>query len=105
MKRIWNYLTRTGIDGQTPPAEIRYIIFSNAIVVLVIILITQNLVVNLAYHVDKILIYVVIAHGIFIGTGLVWNKLKLFLLARVWFGVTAAIFLTTYQALIGTDSR
>lgn len=105
MKRLWNYLTRTGINGQTPPAEIRYIIFSNAIVVLVIILITQNLVVNLAYHVDKILIYVVVAHGIFIGTGLLWNKLKLYLLARVWFGVSAAIFLTTYQALIGTDSR
>src|ERR1700744_2338825 len=105
MKRLWNYLTRTGIDGQTPPAETRYIIFSNAIVVLVLILISQNLATNLAYHVDKILVYVVIAHGLFIGTGLLWNKLKFYLLARVWFGVWAAVFLTTYQALIGTDSR
>lgn len=105
MKRLWNYLTRIGIDGQTLPAETRYIVFANAIVVLVLILIAQNLAINLLYHVNRVLVYVVIAHGVFIGIGLLWNKLKFYLLARVWFGVWATVFLTSYQALIGTDSR
>ena len=54
MKRIWDYLTRTGIDGQTPPHERRYIVFLNAIVVLVLILIAQNLGFCFAYRVPLV---------------------------------------------------
>lgn len=43
MKRLWNYLITTGIDGNIPPAETRHISFLNAIVVLVLILIAQNI--------------------------------------------------------------
>src|ERR1700759_3904742 len=105
MKRLWNYLTRTGIDEDTPAGETRHIIFLNAIVVLVLILISQNLVINLYYHVNPVLTLVCIAHGLFIGIILLWSKLKRFLLARVWFGVWATVFLTSYQVFIGTDSR
>ncbi len=105
MKRLWNYLTRTGIDERTRPEETRHIIFLNAIVVLVLILISQNLAINLYYHVNPVLTFVCIAHGAFIGIILLWSKLKHFLLARIWFGVWATVFLTTYQAFIGTDSR
>jgi class 3 adenylate cyclase len=36
---------------------------------------------------------------------LLWNKLRLYLLARVWFGLAATLFLSTYQLLMGTGSR
>jgi class 3 adenylate cyclase len=46
-----------------------------------------------------------VAHGLSIGVILLWNKLRLYLLARVWFGLAATIFLSTYQVLMGTGSR
>jgi len=46
-----------------------------------------------------------VAHGLFIGIVLLWNKLRLYLLARVWFAVAATLFLSTYQVLMGTSSR
>ena len=105
MKRLWNHLTRTGIDAQTPPGETRQIVFLNAIVVLVLILITQNLGFCFAYRVPLLQTFVFLAHGLFIGISLLWSKLKRNLLARVWFGVWASLFLSVHQVFIGSDSH
>lgn len=105
MKRLWNYLTRIGIDGHTPPGETRQIVFLNAIVVLVLILIAQNIGLCFWYRVPLFQTLIFLAHGLSIGIILLWNKLKRYLLARVWFGVSATVFLTTYQVFMGTDSH
>ncbi|HVT62206.1 MAG TPA: hypothetical protein VHD33_01800, partial [Legionellaceae bacterium] len=105
MKRTWNYLITTGIDAHTPPAETRYISFLNAIVVLVVILILQNIALCFRYHVPVLQTLIFVAHGLFIGVILLWSKLKRFLLGRVWFGLWAPTFLTSYQVTLGSYSR
>ena len=105
LKRWWNQLIAIGIDGQTPAPETRQIVFMNAVVLLVLVLVVQNLGLGLAYRAPPLLTLVFVAHGLFIGVVLLWNKLKLYLLARVWWAVFATIFLSAYQVLMGTDSR
>lgn len=105
MKRLWNQITRTGIDAQTPPGETRQIVFLNAIVVLVLILIAQNLGFCLAYRVPLVQTFVFAAHGLFIAIILLWSKLKRHLLARVWFGIWASLFLSAHQIFMGSDSH
>lgn len=105
LKRGWSRLTRIGIDSQTPATETRQIVFLNAVVLLVLILVAQNLGLGLIYKVPAALILLFVAHGLFIGVILLWNKLRLYLLARVWFALVATTFLSTYQVLMGTSSR
>ena len=105
LKRWWNQLIAIGIDGQTPAPETRQIVFMNAVVLLVLVLVVQNLGLGLAYRAPPLLTLVFVAHGLFIGVVLLWNKLKLYLLARVWWAVFATIFLSAYQVLMGTESR
>jgi len=105
MKRLWNYLVTIGIDGETPPVETRYISFLNAIIVLVLILITQNIFISLYYQVDAIQTIAFVVHGMFMAGTLVWNKAKRYLIGRVWFGISAVVFLTTYEVFLGNSSR
>ncbi|MBS1528883.1 MAG: adenylate/guanylate cyclase domain-containing protein [Bacteroidetes bacterium] len=105
MKRLWNYLVTIGIDEYTPAAETRYISFLNAIVVLVMVLIVQNLGLCFKYRVTGLQTLMFLAHGLVIGIILLWSKLKQFLLGRVWFGVWAPAFLTSYQVTMGSFSR
>ena len=44
LKRCWNHLIGIGIDSQTPASETRQIVFLNAVVLLVLILVGQNIV-------------------------------------------------------------
>jgi adenylate cyclase len=105
LKRTWNYLITIGIDEHTPLAETRYISFLNAIVVLVVILIVQNIGLCFRYDVPVLQKVIFIAHGLSIGIILLWSKLKRFLLGRVWFGLWAPTFLTSYQVTLGSYSR
>ena len=105
LKRCWNNLIGIGIDSQTPASETRQIVFLNAVVLLVLILVGQNIVFGLIYNVPPALLLLFMAHGLCIGIVLLWNKLRLYLLARVWFAVAATTFLSTYQVLMGTESR
>lgn len=105
MKHLWNYLVTTGIDERTPAAETRYISFLNAIVVLVMILIVQNLGFCFWYHVPTVQTLIFAAHILSIGIILLWNKMKRYLLGRVWFGLWASSFLTSYQVTMGSESR
>jgi adenylate cyclase len=105
MKRIWNYLITTGIDEQTPAAETRYISFLNAIVVLVVILILQNIGLCFRYDVPVVQTLIFVAHGLSISIILLWSKLKRFLLGRVWFGLWAPTFLASYQVTLGSYSH
>ena len=105
LKRYWSRLIGIGIDRQTPATETRQVVFLNAVVLLVLILVTQNLAFGLIYQVPASLLLLFVAHGLFIGIVLLWNKLRLYLLARVWFAVAATLFLSTYQVLMGTASR
>jgi class 3 adenylate cyclase len=105
LKRCWNHLIGIGIDSQTPASETRQIVFLNAVVLLVLILVGQNIVFGLIYNVPLALLLLFMAHGLCIGIVLLWNKLRLYLLARVWFAVAATIFLSSYQVLMGTESR
>src|ERR1700752_4880495 len=89
MKRLWNYLITTGIDEHTPSAETRYISFLNAIVVLVVILIVENILFCFKCGVAGGQTLNFLAHCLFIGIILLWNKMKKFLLGRVWFGLWA----------------
>jgi class 3 adenylate cyclase len=105
LNRCWNHLIGIGIDSQTPASETRQIVFLNAVVLLVLILVGQNIVLGLIYSVPPALLLLFVAHGLFIGIVLLWNKLRLYLFARVWFAVAATIFLSIYQVLMGTESR
>jgi len=105
LKRYWTQLSSIGIDRQTPANETRQIAFLNAVVLLVLILVFQNLVLGSIHQVPASLLLLFVAHGLFIGIVLLWNKLRLYLLARVWFAVAATLFLSTYQVLMGTASR
>ncbi len=86
-------------------SETRQIVFLNAVVLLVLILVGQNIVFGLIYNVPPALLLLFMAHGLCIGIVLLWNKLRLYLFARVWFAVAATTFLSTYQVLMGTESR
>jgi class 3 adenylate cyclase len=105
LQRSWNNLIGIGIDSQTPASETRQIVFLNAVVLLVLILVGQNIVFGLIYNVPPALLLLFMAHGLCIGIVLLWNKLRLYLFARVWFAVAATTFLSTYQVLMGTESR
>lgn len=105
LNRCWSRLIGIGIDGQTPASESRQIVFLNAVVLLVLILVAQNFGLGLIYQVPPLLSLLFVAHGLFIGVILLWNKLRLYLLARVWFAMFATLFLSTYQVLMGTGSR
>jgi adenylate cyclase len=105
MKRAWNYLISIGIDKQTSLTETRYISFLNAIVVLVVILILQNIGLCFRYHVPVVQTLIFVAHGLSIGIILLWSKLKRFLLGRVWFGLWAPTFLASYQVTLGSYSH
>jgi len=105
VNRCWSRLIGIGIDAQTPPSETRQIVFLNAVVLLVLILVAQNFGLALIYQVPPFLLLLFVAHGLFIGVILLWNKLRLYLLARVWFAMFATLFLSTYQVLMGTGSR
>ena len=105
LNRCWNHLIGIGIDSQTPASERRQIVFLNAVVLLVLILVAQNLGFGLIYNVPPVLLLLFVAHGLCIGIVLLWNKLRLYLFARVWFAVAATTFLSTYQVLMGTESR
>jgi len=105
LKRCWNHLIGIGIDDHTPESETRQIQFLNAVALLVLILVAQNIGLGLIYQVPPLLLLLFVAHGLFIGIVLLWNNLKLYLLARVWFAVVATTFLSTYQVLMGTGSR
>ena len=101
----WSKLTRIGIDRRTAENETRQIVFLNAVVLLVLILVAQNIGLGLIYQVPASLLALFAAHGLLIGVVLLWNNLRLYLLARVWFAVAATTFLSTYQVLMGTESR
>jgi hypothetical protein len=105
LQRSWNNLIGIGIDSQTPASETRQIVFLNAVVLLVLTLVCQNIVFGLIYNVPPALLLLFMAHGLCIGIVLLWNKLRLYLFARVWFAVAATTFLSTYQVLMGTESR
>jgi class 3 adenylate cyclase len=105
LQRCWNNLIGIGIDSQTPASETRQIVFLNAVVLLVLILVGQNIVLGLIYNVPPALLLLFMAHGLCIGIVLLWNKLRFYLFARLWFAVAATIFLSTYQVLMGTESR
>ena len=105
LKRYWSQLSSIGIDRQTPANETRQIAFLNAVVLLVLILVAQNLVLGSIYQVPASLLLLFVAHGVSIGIVLLWNKLRLYLLARGWFAVAATLFLSSYQVLMGTASR
>ena len=105
LKRCWSQLVGIGIDRHTPATETRQVVFLNAVVLLVLILVVQNLAFGLIYRVPPALLLLFVAHGLCIGIVLLWNKLRLYLLARVWFALAATIFLSTYQVLMGTESR
>jgi hypothetical protein len=105
LKRCWNHLIGIGIDSQTPASETRQIVFLNAVVLLVLILVGQNIVLGLIYNVPPALLLLFMAHGLCIGIVLLWNKLRFYLFGRLWFAVAATIFLSTYQVLMGTESR
>jgi class 3 adenylate cyclase len=105
LKRYWSRVIGIGVDSQTPAIERRHVEFLNAVVLLVLVLIIQNIGLGLIFQVPPLLLLIFVAHGLSIGVILLWNKLRLYLLARVWFGLAATLFLSTYQLLMGTGSR
>ena len=105
LNRYWIHLIGIGIDSKTPASETRQIVFLNAVVLLVLILVGQNIVLGLIYKLPPALLLLFVAHGLCIGIVLLWNKLRLHLFARVWFAVAATTFLSSYQVLMGTESR
>src|ERR1700743_3191733 len=105
MKNLWNYLVTIGIDEHTPAAETRYISFLNAILVLVMILITQNLALCFWYHVPVLQTWIFVVHISSIAIILLWSRLKRHLLGWVWFGLWAPTFLASYQVTMGSYSR
>jgi class 3 adenylate cyclase len=105
VNQLWTSVIGIGVDRHTPESETRQVIFLNAVVALVLILVAQNIGLGLIYHVPGALLLLFCAHGLFIGVILLWNRFRLYQLARVWFAVFATLFLSAYQVLMGTESR
>ena len=59
----WSKLTRIGIDRRTAENETRQIVFLNAVVLLVLILVAQNIGLGLIYQVPASLLALFAAHG------------------------------------------
>ena len=83
LKRYWSRVVGIGVDSQTPAIERRHVEFLNAVVLLVLVLIIQNIGLGLIFQVPPLLLLIFVAHGLSIGVILLWNKLRLYLLARV----------------------
>jgi len=105
MKNPWTSLVNIGIVDRSNWRESRHIAFLNTIVLLVFILIIQNSIVTAFYYpVTRLFSLFFAAHFLFIGLTLVWNGRKHYRLGRVWFGLSATLFLTLYSICMGPTS-
>ena len=95
----------TGLrHGQDTPGA-RHIVFLNTIVLLVLVLIVQNFVLAAFFYPDTLpILTVVTGHFVFIAATLFWNLEHRYLLARVWFGLSATFFLTLFSLALGRES-
>jgi adenylate cyclase len=103
IKQRWAKLVTTGVEQGS--SSTRYVPFLNAVVLLVLVLIVQNLLVAVTFYPRTIPIIIAITlHFLFIAATLLWNFKRRYVVARVWFGLSAALFLTIYSVALGRES-
>jgi class 3 adenylate cyclase len=98
-----------GIHPQLTSQEARHVSFLNTIVLLVLLLILLNFPLPLIEVAQlfsgRLLIVILIVHFIMIALTLLFNFLRWYRTARIYFGYTAATFMTMYALVMGPDSR
>ena len=105
MRNLWVSLANTGIADRRNSSGARHIVFLNSVVLLILVLILQNLLLTVAHHPDTLpLSAAFVGHFLFIAMTMFWNHKRLYLLARVWFGLSVALFLTVYSVALGRES-
>jgi adenylate cyclase len=103
IKKRWARLAATGIEHSSGGA--RYVAFLNSVVLLVLVLIVQNFVLAALFYPKTLPIIIAItAHFLFVAATLLWNFKHRYVLARVWFGLSAALFLTLFSVALGRES-
>jgi adenylate cyclase len=104
LRDLWSTLIRTGIAAQAA-ASTRQLLFLNTIVLLVLVLIVQNLLVASIYYPDTALLMAIfLGHFGCIALTLVWNHQRRYRAARVWWVLSAVLFLTLYSMAMGRES-
>jgi class 3 adenylate cyclase len=104
LRDLWSTLIRTGIGARTATGT-RQLLFLNTIVLLVLVLIVQNLLAASVYYPTTVLlIAILIGHFVCIALTLVWNHQRRYRLGRVWFVLSAVLFLTLYSVAMGRES-
>jgi adenylate cyclase len=104
-QRWWNLLVGVGVEPGPRTSGRRHILFLNGIVVLVLVLIVGTFVVTASFYpATRSILPIVIAHFVLISATLYWNAKRRYLLARVWFGLAAALFLTLFSIALGRES-
>lgn len=72
---------------------------------LVLVLIVQNFVLAAVFYPETLrIILAITAHFLFVAATLLWNFKHRYVLARVWFGLSAALFLTLFSVALGRES-
>ena len=105
MRNLWTTLAAAGLHDRGITSHDRHILFLNTIVLLILLLITQNLLLVAYYDVATLPVTgVLVAHFLCIGLTLLWNYKRWYSWARIWFCLSANVFLTIYSVAMGRES-
>jgi adenylate cyclase len=103
VQKYWAKLVTVGV--QQGAAGSRYVAFLNSVVLLVLVLIVQNFGLAAVFYPATLpIILTITAHFVVVAATLLWNFEHRYVLARVWFGLGAALFLTIFSVALGRES-
>src|SRR6266496_1428383 len=109
MKSFFRRLLNAGINPQLTYQETRTVSFLNGLTLLVLLLIVLNISYTLVKTSQttgvRLFLGVLMIHWMLIALTLVFNFLKKFTLARIYFCLVAASFMTVYTILLGVETR
>ena len=99
-------LSRIGVTDELPSREVRHVVFLNVVVFLIFFIGIQNILLAAAFLPGtRLSMIFMVTQVICIGLTLFLNQRGKYLLARIWFSLCAALFLTIHTILLGTGSR
>jgi adenylate cyclase len=109
MKSFFRRLLNAGINPQLTYQETRTVSFLNGLTLLVLLLIVLNISYTLVKTSQtpgvRLFLGVLMIHWMLIALTLAFNFLKKFTLARIYFCLVAASFMTVYTILLGVETR
>jgi signal transduction histidine kinase/CheY-like chemotaxis protein len=98
-------LSRIGVSDGMPEREVKGVVGLNmAIIVQFPVFLLSVLLIAVYLPATWVIFVVVTAHTICIGLTPLWRHWRMYLAARIWYGVVASFFFTLETALLGTAS-